>query len=82
MKIIIAGVSGSGKSTIGKLVAQRLGCEYADADDFHPPENIAKMKAGAVALPVLGQACSVPSPAPETRSIRPSPSKSTKVGAV
>lgn len=46
MKIIIAGVSGSGKSTIGKLLAERLGCEFADADDFHPPENIAKMKAG------------------------------------
>lgn len=46
MKIIIAGVSGSGKSTIGKLLAERLGCEFSDADDFHPPENIAKMKAG------------------------------------
>jgi gluconokinase len=46
MKIIIAGVSGSGKSTVGKLLAARLGCEFADADDFHPPENIAKMKAG------------------------------------
>jgi gluconokinase len=46
MKIIIAGVSGSGKSTVGKLLAERLGCEFADADDFHPPENIAKMKAG------------------------------------
>ena len=46
MKIIIAGVSGSGKSTVGKLLAERLDCEFADADDFHPPENIAKMKAG------------------------------------
>ena len=46
MKIIIAGVSGSGKSTVGRLLAERLGCEFADADDFHPPENIAKMKAG------------------------------------
>ncbi len=46
MRIIIAGVSGSGKSTVGKLLAERLGCEFADADDFHPPENIAKMKAG------------------------------------
>lgn len=46
MKIIIAGVSGSGKSTVGKLLAERLGCGFADADDFHPPENIAKMKAG------------------------------------
>lgn len=46
MKIIIAGVSGSGKSTVGRLLAERLGWEFADADDFHPPENIAKMKAG------------------------------------
>jgi len=46
MKIVIAGVSGSGKTTIGKLVAEKLGCEFADADAFHPPENIAKMSAG------------------------------------
>jgi gluconokinase len=46
MKIVIAGVSGSGKSTVGRLLAERLGCGFADADDFHPPENIAKMKAG------------------------------------
>lgn len=46
MKIIVAGVSGSGKTTIGMLVAQRLGYEFADADAFHPAENIAKMSAG------------------------------------
>jgi gluconokinase len=40
------GVSGSGKSTVGAAVAQRLGVPFADADDFHPPANIAKMKAG------------------------------------
>jgi len=46
MRIVIAGVSGSGKTTIGTLVAEKLGCEFADADAFHPPENIAKMSAG------------------------------------
>ena len=40
------GVSGSGKTTLGKALAQRLGWEFFDADDFHPPENIAKMAAG------------------------------------
>ena len=46
MKLIIAGVSGSGKTTIGTLLAERLGYEFADADAFHPPENISKMAAG------------------------------------
>jgi gluconokinase len=40
------GVSGSGKSTVGAAVAQRLRVPFADADDFHPPANIAKMTAG------------------------------------
>jgi len=40
------GVSGSGKSTVGKALAQRLGWDFFDADDFHPAENIAKMRAG------------------------------------
>ena len=46
MKIIVAGVRGSGKTPIGMRVAQRLGYQFADADAFHPPENIAKMSAG------------------------------------
>lgn len=46
MVAIVMGVSGSGKTTIGELLAQNLKCEFADADDYHPPANIAKMRAG------------------------------------
>jgi gluconokinase len=44
--IVVMGVSGSGKSTVGAALAQRLRVPFADADDFHPPANIAKMTAG------------------------------------
>lgn len=44
--LVVMGVSGSGKSTVGAALAQRLRVPFADADDFHPPENIAKMTAG------------------------------------
>lgn len=44
--IVVMGVSGSGKSTVGAALAQRLRVPFADADDFHPPANIAKMAAG------------------------------------
>ena len=44
--IVVAGVSGSGKSTVGEALAQRLGWPYSEADAFHPPENIEKMSAG------------------------------------
>lgn len=40
------GVSGSGKTTVGQALARKLGWDFFDADDFHPPENIAKMAAG------------------------------------
>ena len=46
MIVIIAGVSGSGKTTVGVLLADRLGWRFADADDFHPAANVAKMRAG------------------------------------
>jgi carbohydrate kinase (thermoresistant glucokinase family) len=44
--LILEGVSGSGKTTVGALLAGRLGWPYAEADDFHSPENVAKMAAG------------------------------------
>jgi len=44
--VVLMGVSGSGKSTIGPLLAQALGGEYVEGDRFHPPENVAKMKGG------------------------------------
>ena len=44
--IVVMGVSGSGKSTVGAALAQRLRVAFADADDLHPPANIAKMTAG------------------------------------
>ncbi|MFI7635492.1 gluconokinase [Nonomuraea sp. NPDC049400] len=44
--VVVMGVCGSGKSTVGALLAERLGLPYAEADDLHPPANIAKMAAG------------------------------------
>jgi gluconokinase len=44
--VVIMGVSGSGKTTVGRLLAQRLGVPYAEGDDFHPASNVAKMRAG------------------------------------
>jgi len=43
---IIWGVSGSGKSTIAKLLANQLSIDYYDADDFHSPENVERMRSG------------------------------------
>jgi gluconokinase len=44
--IVVMGVSGSGKSTVGAALAHRLGVPFVDADSLHPPANIAKMTAG------------------------------------
>ncbi|HEV2376006.1 MAG TPA: gluconokinase [Streptosporangiaceae bacterium] len=44
--VVVAGVSGTGKTRIGSLLAQRLGWRFDDGDDLHPAANIAKMRAG------------------------------------
>jgi gluconokinase len=46
MIVVVMGVSGSGKSTIGEPLAARLGFPFLDADEYHPPENVAKMASG------------------------------------
>ena len=44
--LVVMGVAGSGKTTVGARLAQSLGWAYADADSFHSPESVAKMAAG------------------------------------
>ncbi|MDG4864003.1 gluconokinase [Streptomyces sp. T-3] len=44
--VVVMGVAGTGKTTIGPLLAARLGVPYAEGDDFHPEANIAKMSSG------------------------------------
>ena len=44
MVIVIMGVSGSGKTTIGKLLVKKINAVFADADDYHSDQNILKMK--------------------------------------
>jgi len=44
--LVVMGVSGSGKSTVADRLAARLGWRYEDGDRFHPPANVAKMRAG------------------------------------
>src|SRR5262245_66627433 len=46
MIVMVAGVSGSGKSTVGALLAEQLGWRFEDGDDLHPASNIAKMEIG------------------------------------
>lgn len=46
MIVVLMGVCGSGKTTVGEALAQALHCRFLDADDFHPPANVAKMAAG------------------------------------
>jgi gluconokinase len=46
MIVIVMGVVGAGKTTVGRLLAEQLGWEFADADDFHPPANVEKIRQG------------------------------------
>src|SRR5580658_3753013 len=46
MVLIVMGVVGAGKTTIGRLLAEQLGWEFADADDFHPRSNVEKIRHG------------------------------------
>ena len=46
VRVVVMGVSGSGKSTVGRLVADALGAEFVDGDDLHPAANVAKMSQG------------------------------------
>jgi gluconokinase len=47
MIVVVAGVSGSGKTTVGRRLAERLGLPFRDADGFHSPANVEKMRAGS-----------------------------------
>ena len=46
MIVVVMGVTGCGKSTVGSALAARLGWRFLDADDFHPPANVEKMRTG------------------------------------
>jgi len=46
LRIVVMGVSGCGKTAVGRLLAGRLGAAFIDGDDLHPPENVRKMAAG------------------------------------
>ena len=46
MVIVLMGVAGSGKTTVGRALAEQLGWPYRDADEFHPPANVDKMSHG------------------------------------
>ncbi|AOZ49503.1 gluconokinase [Chromobacterium vaccinii] len=44
--IVVMGVAGCGKSSVGRLLAEAIGASFIEGDSFHPPENIARMRAG------------------------------------
>ena len=43
---VVMGITGSGKSTVGAMLAQKLGLDFVEGDDYHPPENVRRMAAG------------------------------------
>ena len=45
-RVVVMGVSGCGKTTVGRALADRLGVPYVEGDELHPPENVARMAAG------------------------------------
>ena len=47
MIVVVMGVCGAGKTTVGKLLAERLGARFEEGDKYHPPENVEKMSDGA-----------------------------------
>jgi gluconokinase len=46
LRVVLCGVAGSGKTTVGRALAERLGVAFVDADDCHPPANLARMARG------------------------------------
>jgi gluconokinase len=46
VRIVVMGVAGAGKTSVGRLLAQRLGCSFIEGDEHHPPENVARMSRG------------------------------------
>ena len=46
MIVVVMGVSGAGKTTVGAALAGEMGWDFLDADEFHPPANVAKMASG------------------------------------
>ena len=44
--LVVTGVSGSGKTTLAQRLAERLGCDFKEGDELHPPANVAKMSSG------------------------------------
>lgn len=65
--VVLMGVSGAGKTTIGKLLAQDLGWKFFEGDDFHPQMNVDKMRRG---IPLNDEEFFRPDPRPKDWAIR------------